>query len=53
MFEELMHSLQEAWNLAPEGAKYVVDKPIYRAAANTGDGWTNSNLRSPFLEAAQ
>jgi len=48
-----MHSLKEAWDLAPEGAKYVVDKPIHRAAANTGDGWKNSNLRSLFLEAAQ
>ena len=53
MFEELMHSLQEDWDLAPEGAEYVVDKSIYPAAATTGDGWKNSNLRSQFLEAAQ
>ena len=48
-----MHSLKEAWDLGPEGAKYVDDKPIYRAAANTGVGWKNSNLRTQFLEAAR
>ena len=50
IFEELMPYLQEAWDLAEEGAEYVVDKPIYRAAANTGDGWKNSNLRTQFLK---
>lgn len=30
--------------------EYVVDKPLYREAANTGDGWKNANLRTQFLK---
>ena len=29
---------------------YVVDKPAYRLAANTGVGWRNANLRSQFVK---
>ncbi len=29
---------------------YVVNKPAYRAAANTGVGWRNANLRTQFLK---
>ncbi len=50
IFPELMPYLQAAWDLAPEGAEYVVDKPAYRMAANTGEGWKNANLRTQFLK---
>ena len=50
IFPELMPYLQAAWDLAPEGSEYVVDKPGYREAANTGEGWKNSNLRTQFLK---
>ena len=50
IFPELMPYLQAAWDRAPEGAEYVVDKPAYRAAANTGEGWKNANLRTQFLK---
>lgn len=30
--------------------EYVVDKPAYRAAANTEKGWANANLRTQFLK---
>ncbi len=29
---------------------YVVNKPAYRAAANTGTGWKNANLRTQLLK---
>ena len=29
---------------------YVVDKPAYRQAADTGEGWKNSNLRTQYLK---
>ena len=50
IFPELMTYLQAAWDRAPEGTEYVVDKPAYREAANTGDGWKNANLRTQFLK---
>jgi hypothetical protein len=33
-----------------DGKGYVVNKPAYRAAANTGVGWRNCNLRTQFLK---
>lgn len=33
-----------------EGTGFVVNKPAYRAAANTGVGWRNANLRTQFLK---
>lgn len=30
--------------------EYVIDKPEYRAAANTSNGWANANLRTRFLK---
>jgi integrase len=50
IFPELMPYLQAAWDIAPEGAEFVVDKPAYRLAANTGTGWKNANLRTQFIK---
>ena len=50
IFPELMPYLQAAWDRAPEGAEFVVDKPAYREAANTGTGWKNANLRTQFMK---
>lgn len=50
IFPELRPFLEKAWDLAPEGAEFVIDKPAYRAAADTGEGWKNSNLRTQFLK---
>jgi len=50
LFPELRAVLDEAWEAAPERAEYIVDKPAYRAAANTGEGWKNANLRTQFLK---
>jgi len=47
---ELMPYLQDAWDRAEGGAEFVIDKPSYRAAANTGQGWKNSNLRTQLLK---
>lgn len=33
-----------------EKGGYVVNKPAYRLAANTGVGWRNANLRTQFLK---
>jgi len=49
MFPEIEPVLQEAWDVAPEGAVYVVDAPQYRAAAQGPNGWQNANLRTQFL----
>ena len=50
IFPELMPYLQAAWDRAPEGAEFVIDKPAYRAAADTSEGWKNCNLRTQFLK---
>ena len=50
LFPELRTILEEARKAAPEGAEFIVDKPAYRAAANTGEGWKNANLRTQFLK---
>ncbi len=47
LFAELRPYLVEAFELAPEGAVYVVDSN-YREAANTASGWRNCNLRTQF-----
>ena len=47
LFSELKPILCEAFELAPEGAEYVVDGE-YRKAANTPSGWRNCNLRTQF-----
>lgn len=52
LFPELRVILEEAY-ASRDGEKddgYIVDKPIYRAAANTGVGWRNCNLRTKFLK---
>ena len=48
LFPELRAILEEAWELAPEGAVYVVGNESYRKKANTPGGWRNCNLRTQF-----
>ena len=48
LFPELRAILEEAWDLAPEGAVYVVGNDAYRKAADTATGWRNCNLRTQF-----
>jgi integrase len=50
IFGELRPYLENARELAKDGAEFVVDKQAYRDAANTGEGWKNSNLRTQFLK---
>jgi integrase len=50
IFPELYEVLVGARAAAPLDTEYVVDAPEYRAAANTGDGWKNANLRTQFLK---
>jgi integrase len=47
LFPELQIALEEAWELAPEGAIYVVDER-YRMSSNGSNGWRNCNLRTTF-----
>ena len=47
LFPELRPILEEAYELAPVGAVYVVEGG-YRAAALSQDGWRNCNLRTQF-----
>ena len=47
LFPELRPILSEAFDMAPEGAVYVVDGN-HREAANTASGWRNCNLRTQF-----
>ncbi|MFM8572597.1 MAG: tyrosine-type recombinase/integrase, partial [Pirellula sp.] len=47
LFPELQVALEEAWELAPEGAIYVVDEH-YRKSSNASNGWRNCNLRTNF-----
>jgi integrase len=46
LFPELLIAL-EGWELAPEGAIYVVDER-YRLSSNGSNGWRNCNLRTTF-----
>lgn len=47
LFAELRPILSEAFELAPDGAEFVVDGN-HRDAANTPSGWRNCNLRTQF-----
>ena len=47
LFAELRPYLAEAFDLAPDGAEYVVDEK-YRKAAMGPSGWMNANLRTTF-----
>ncbi len=47
LFPELRPILTEAFELAPEGAEFVVDA-AYRKSALTPTGWRNCNLRTQF-----
>ncbi len=47
MFAELRPYLEEAFELVPEGAVYVVGGN-YRQAAQSAKGWSNCNMRTQF-----
>ena len=47
LFPELRPILAEAFELAPEGAVYVVDERM-RASSQGAAGWRNCNLRTTF-----
>ncbi len=47
LFSELATILEKAWELAPEGATYVVEER-FRRASNKHTGWRNCNLRTTF-----
>ena len=47
LFPELRPYLTEAFDLAPDGAEFVVD-PRFRRAAMKPAGWVNTNLRTTF-----
>jgi integrase len=47
LFAELRPYLAEAFDLAPDGAEFVVDEK-YRKAAMGPSGWMNANLRTTF-----
>lgn len=47
LFPELRAILEGAFELAPEGAVYVVD-PKYRQGSLKPSGWMNCNLRTTF-----
>ncbi len=49
IFAALRPYLQEAFELATDGAEYVVPG-TYRESANTEKGWINCNLRTQFLK---
>lgn len=47
LFPELRPILADAFDLAPEGAVYVVDERFRKVAMGPG-GWMNTNLRTTF-----
>ncbi len=49
LFSELRPILAESFDLAPEGAVYVVDERM-RASAQCNAGWRNCNLRTTFTK---
>ncbi|MCH9656781.1 MAG: tyrosine-type recombinase/integrase [Planctomycetes bacterium] len=49
LFPELRSALEESFDLAPEGAEYVVDDR-FRNSAMGPAGWMNANLRTTFLK---
>jgi integrase len=50
LFPELRTVLEKARAVAEKDEEYIVNKPAYREAANTGTGWKNSNLRTQFVK---
>ena len=52
LFPELRPILEEAFELAPEGAVYVVDERFRRSALGKA-GWINCNLRTQFQRIIQ
>jgi integrase len=53
IFPELRPYLDKAWVAWQESdqeSDFVIDKPAYRDAANTGEGWKNSNLRTQLIK---
>jgi hypothetical protein len=50
LFPELREVLGATKAVATNSDGYVVDKPVYRKAADTGVGCRNANLRTQFLK---
>ncbi len=48
IFADLRPYLEQAWDVAREGAEFVIDHADYRRAANSPEGWKNANLRTQF-----
>ena len=46
LFAELRSYMEEAWDMAEEGAVYVIDK--HRNGVDTSEGWRNTNIRTQF-----
>lgn len=47
LFPTVRPYLEDAWDLAPEGAEYVIPEE-YRRRAHGPSGWANANLRTTF-----
>jgi len=47
LFPELRPILTESFEMAPDGAIFVVDEKYHKAATGPA-GWKNANLRTPF-----
>jgi integrase len=47
LFPEIRDHLERSFELAPEGAVYVIDERFRKAAMGPG-GWANANLRTTF-----
>ena len=52
LFAELRPFLSEAFELAPDGAEYVVDEKFRKAAMGPA-GWKNANLRTTFQKVVR
>jgi hypothetical protein len=53
IFPELRPYLDQActaWQESSDKSDYVINKPVYREAADTGEGWKNSNLRTQLVK---
>ena len=48
LFPELRPFLEEAFDMSPEGAEFVIADDKYRKAAQGPAGWRNCNLRTQF-----
>ena len=47
---DTLYALATVDGIPPSPEAFVIDKPGYRSAANTPNGWANANLRTQFLK---